>query len=365
MVEAVAREAAARPVTLFGDASVVSRVAPDAGARVTGELADTNTQRVASGSLPLDEVRALLDVHPEALVLVGRRSGIGALTELRGHVLTHHRHAGSFRAASGDVYDPYRRAPPHELPAARGGAARRLPPRCGAHRHRPLPCDAMLSTRPEATRVLVSGFDGHGTPSANGHSTPGASWIFTLAELDRAFLATAMNGAPLPPDHGAPLRLLVPGWYGCTCIEWVDRITLVDDDAPATSQMVEFASRTHQDGVPERARDYRPAIIEQAAMPVRVERWRDAEGIALRTTGILRGGSTPTSAASIRFGDAPWEPVTVDPPARQNATWTLWTHTWRPTRRGELPIRMRIDDPAISTRRLDTDHYLRTIVLPA
>lgn len=224
---------------------------------------------------------------------------------------------------------------------------------------------ARITSRPEATRVLVNGFDGHSVPSANGHSTPGASWIFTPAQLERAFLATAMNGAPLPPDHGAPLRLLVPGWYGCTCIKWVDRITLVDDDAPATAQMMEFASRTHQDGVPTRAADYRPAIIEQAAMPVRVERWREGGAVVLRTTGILWGGSTPTSAASIRFGDASWEPVTVDPPTTQNATWTLWTHTWRPTRSGELAIRMRIDDPSIPTRRLDADHYLRTIVLDA
>ena len=147
--------------------------------------------------------------------------------------------------------------------------------------------------------------------------------------------------------------------------KWVDRITLVDDDAPATAQMMEFASRTHQDGVPTRAADYRPAIIEQAAMPVRVERWRQGDAVVLRTTGILWGGSTPTSAASIRFGDAPWEPVTVDPPTTQNATWTLWTHTWRPTRTGELAIRMRIDDPSIPTRRLDADHYRRTIVLDA
>src|SRR5262249_48943330 len=77
---------------------------------------------------------------------------------------------------------------------------------------------AKLDIRPEAPRVLVSGFDGHSVPSANGHSKPGASWVFTFDQLAEAFLATQMNGVPLPPDHGAPVRLLVPGWYGCTCI---------------------------------------------------------------------------------------------------------------------------------------------------
>ena len=98
------------------------------------------------------------------------------------------------------------------------------------------------------TRVLVSGFDKYQATSAT--SQPGASWIFTLDELkaSRAFLATQMNGAPLTKDHGAPVRLVVPGWYGCTCIKWVDEITLVSDDAPATSQMQEYAARTHQQG---------------------------------------------------------------------------------------------------------------------
>ena len=46
-----------------------------------------------------------------------------------------------------------------------------------------------------------------------------------------------MNGAPLTRDHGFPVRLIVPGWYGCSCIKWVDRIELVADEAPATTQM--------------------------------------------------------------------------------------------------------------------------------
>ena len=126
----------------------------------------------------------------------------------------------------------------------------------------------MIDVLPQATRVLVSGFDRY-SQSQPGASTPGASWIFTVAELEKAgaLLATGMNGVPLGLDHGFPIRLMVPNWYGCACIKWVDAITLVDDDAPATSQMREFASRTHQDGVPALARDYKPATMDQAAMP--------------------------------------------------------------------------------------------------
>jgi len=222
---------------------------------------------------------------------------------------------------------------------------------------------ARVAVSPAATRVLVSGFDGHSVPSANGHSKPGASWVFTFAQLERAFLATAMNGEPLPPDHGAPLRLLVPGWYGCTAIKWVERITLVGEGEPATAQMQEFASRTHQDGVPKLSADYKPASIQQAAMPIRVERWRDGTDIFYRVVGILWGGSRLTDAVSIRFGDEPWANVSVSPPPTTNATWTLWSHTWRPAGAGQTPIRMRIDDQAIPTLRLDIDYYLRTIAV--
>jgi hypothetical protein len=39
----------------------------------------------------------------------------------------------------------------------------------------------------------------------------------------------------------------------------------------------------------------------------------------------------------------------------------LWSQAWRPTSTGAVPIRMRIDDPDIPTRRLDADYYLRTV----
>jgi len=121
-----------------------------------------------------------------------------------------------------------------------------------------------------ATRVLISGFDRYAKASAS--SIPGASWVFTLKELKaaRAFLATEMNGQPLTADRGAPVRLVVPGWYGCTCVKWVDRITFVDESAEATSQMQEYAARTHQKGSPRFAREFQPAVIDQAAVPIRV-----------------------------------------------------------------------------------------------
>ena len=85
-----------------------------------------------------------------------------------------------------------------------------------------------------ATAVLVSGVDPD-VPSTG--STAGASWVIPLASLERlgAFLAVRMNGEPLPLDHGRPVRLAVPGWYGCAWIKWVDEIRVVGTGEPATS----------------------------------------------------------------------------------------------------------------------------------
>jgi DMSO/TMAO reductase YedYZ molybdopterin-dependent catalytic subunit len=222
---------------------------------------------------------------------------------------------------------------------------------------------AMIDVLPGATRVLVSGFDSYSQPQP-GTSTPGASWIFTLAELEKAgaFLATEMNGVPLGLDHGFPIRLMVPNWYGCTCIKWVDAIALVDDDAPATSQMQEFASRTHQEGARAFARDYRPATMDQAAMPVRVEKWRIADEIVYRVVGIMWGGYRVSDKLSIRFASGePYAPVDVCPRQSTNQTWTMWSHAWRPGKVGSYAIALAIHDPSIPTRRLDAGFYERTI----
>lgn len=221
-----------------------------------------------------------------------------------------------------------------------------------------------LDIDPAATRLLVRGFDERTQRST--HSRPGASWVFTFDELASAgaFLATHMNGAPLPHDHGFPVRLMVPGWYGCACIKWVDALQLVDDEEPATAQMREFASRTHQRGVPDLARDYRPAAMHRAAMPVRLERWAVDGAPLIHVVGIVWGGSGPAEALEIRFGDdAPWAPVDLCPAPTNGRTWTLWSHAWRPTAAGSHTIRLRVADDRVPQQRLDIGYYDRSVLI--
>ena len=220
-----------------------------------------------------------------------------------------------------------------------------------------------VSVDPAATQVVISGFDNHA--QAKG-SEPGASWAFRVSDLENAgaFFATHMNGVPLPSDHGFPLRLVVPGWYGCTMAKWVDRITWVDDDYPATSQMLEFASRTHQDGTPERAIDYRPAVIDRAAMPIRVERWLDASGdTAYLILGITWGGRVVTDALRIHVNGDSGQPVDQCERPTDTRTWSLWSHVWRPENPGVATLTLTVDDPSIETQRLDTAYYARSVDL--
>jgi DMSO/TMAO reductase YedYZ molybdopterin-dependent catalytic subunit len=214
---------------------------------------------------------------------------------------------------------------------------------------------------PSATRVLVSGFDKYAASSVT--SVAGASWIFRFEELNSAgaFLATKLNGKPLSRDHGAPVRLVVPGWYGCTCIKWVDRIIVVDDSAEATSQMTEYAGRTHQNGSPRLAKDFLPARIEHAAMPIRVEKLRVDGKLKYRVVGLLWGGNGPVSKLGIRFNPeeeyVPVESLRVP----QTTPWTLWSHTWTPAQRGRYTIRLSILEPGEKPKRLDAGYYARSV----
>ena len=215
-----------------------------------------------------------------------------------------------------------------------------------------------------ATAVLVSGVDPD-APSSSG-STAGASWVIPLSSLDRlgAFLAVRMNGEPLPLDHGRPVRLVVPGWYGCAWIKWVDEIRLVGSSEPATSQMKEFAGRTHQSARHDLARDFVPPEIQAAAVPVRVERRKTASGIEYRIVGIVWGGQKPVDRLAIRFGaDGPWTPFSICPTPATSATWSLWDFRWQPERRGKHSMFLRVPDESVQQRRLDSGYYMREVTI--
>lgn len=212
--------------------------------------------------------------------------------------------------------------------------------------------------RPAATRVLVSGFDEHTVLDPG--SVSGASWNFGLDELraSGAFLATEMNDEPLSPDHGHPLRLVVPGWYACTAIKWVNEIILMDDGAPPTDHMREYAGRTHQDSeVPKLARDFRPATIDPAAVPVRIDKLGRAR---YRIVGLAWGGA---SSLSIRLNPGLSWTAVAEIEANPSRPWSLWSHTVPELAPGRYRIEIAARGSGSSTRRLDAGFYEREILI--
>jgi hypothetical protein len=125
--------------------------------------------------------------------------------------------------------------------------------------------------------------------------------------------------------------------------------------------MKEFADRTHQNGVQKLASEYKPAAIDQAAMPIRVEQWKVDGSDKYNVVGVMWGGHKLTRDLQIRFRpDEAFVPVETYHQTT-NATWTLWSHRWTPADTGVYRIQLKVADPTIPTRRLDEGYYARAV----
>jgi DMSO/TMAO reductase YedYZ molybdopterin-dependent catalytic subunit len=222
---------------------------------------------------------------------------------------------------------------------------------------------ALVDVDPGVGYVRITGFDTY--PDSSSTSVAGAAWVYLRSDLEGAgaFLATRMNDAELPANHGYPVRLIVPGWYGCCNIKWVKEIALVDESEPATSQMLEFASRTQQSGTPRVAAHYLPAVNDVAATVVRVEKWRREDGsVFYRAIGVTWGGPNPVNTLHLQLG-AVSRTVAVSPERLDGRGWSIWEAAWEPAETGDHVISLSVDDPAIRTRRLDSGYYARTVAI--
>jgi sulfane dehydrogenase subunit SoxC len=79
--------------------------------------------------------------------------------------------------------------------------------------------------RPGAIEALFTGLD----RGVEGGVTQAYERALPVAEAFGGLLAYEMNGAPLLPQHGFPLRLVVPGWYGMQNVKWLTRISLLEE----------------------------------------------------------------------------------------------------------------------------------------
>jgi DMSO/TMAO reductase YedYZ molybdopterin-dependent catalytic subunit len=144
-----------------------------------------------------------------------------------------------------------------------------------------------------------------------------------------ALLAYELNGAPLPPQHGHPLRLVVPGWYGMTSVKWLERITVLDRPFDGYQQTHAYRFRRHEDEEGEPLTRMRPrALMVPPGVPDFLTRRRFLSPGRCPLEGRAWSGLAPVAAVDVSVdGGAGWAPAELEPPPDRWA-WSRWTLTW-------------------------------------
>jgi DMSO/TMAO reductase YedYZ molybdopterin-dependent catalytic subunit len=164
--------------------------------------------------------------------------------------------------------------------------------------------------------------------------------------LDDALVALEMNGEPLPPDHGFPARLIVPGWIGIASIKWLGRIEVAD--VPLTSYWNTVQYRYTGGGYPPDS----PPLTEQVVKSA-WELPRPAT-LAAGAPATLRGRSW-SGHGRIRGvevsndGGATWHPAHLRGPNHRLA-WVRWSIPWRDPRPGAYELLARATDERGNTQ---------------
>ena len=150
------------------------------------------------------------------------------------------------------------------------------------------------------------------------------------AMSEEVMLAYEMNDTPLPPQHGAPLRLIVPGWYGMAHVKWVRRITVVGEKFDGF-QMRAYRLRDTADeqGIPLTRIEPR-ALLMPPGFPDFMSRRRVVRSGAVKIEGRAWSGWAPVSRVEVSIdGGDTWELADLDTPQDVHG-WAHWTWTWEP-----------------------------------
>lgn len=130
-----------------------------------------------------------------------------------------------------------------------------------------------------------------------------------------ALLAYELNGAPLPPQHGAPLRLVVPGWYGMTSVKWLERITVLDRPFDGYQQTHAYHFRRSEDEDGEPITRIRPrALMVPPGVPDFLTRRRFVAPGRCELEGRAWSGLAPIASVEVSVdGGETWSAAEVHP----------------------------------------------------
>ena len=179
--------------------------------------------------------------------------------------------------------------------------------------------------RADAVEVSFTGAD-RGFDSGVAHAFGRSLTLDQIEALD-ALVVWAMNGEPLLPQHGAPCRLIVPGWYGMASVKWLTEIEALTEPYRGFQQVETYRYRQEagEDGVPVTEIAVRSLMIppgvpdwysrarylEPGRVTVRGRAW---SGAGRRITRVALGVGEDWRDAVLgdRAGDYAWTPWSVD-----------------------------------------------------
>lgn len=185
----------------------------------------------------------------------------------------------------------------------------------------------LAGLRPSAVDVLPEGLDAEVV--SNGVNLGHVRRPLPIAKaLDDVLLAYEMNGEPLPPDHGAPVRLIVPSWVGIANIKWVGDIEVAD-----TPLFAPFNTELYRLYGPEYPADGAPVTTQTVKSAFELP-W-EGTTLAAGRTHVLRGRSWSGTGRirEVRVstdGGTTWRRANPRGPQRHDAAWLLWELPWRP-----------------------------------
>jgi DMSO/TMAO reductase YedYZ molybdopterin-dependent catalytic subunit len=180
-----------------------------------------------------------------------------------------------------------------------------------------------------AREVILEGADGGKVEDAK--SPPGDLKFARSIPLSKAradvLLAYRMNDVDLPPEHGFPLRAIVPGWYAMASIKWLQRIIVTDKSFTGYYQTLDYAFWKRRGELAE--------LVPLSETQVKAEIARPIEGeVVPANTNVRVRGAAWTSDGEITKvelstdGGSTWNEAKLIGEAKPNA-WRLWEFNWR------------------------------------
>ncbi len=198
----------------------------------------------------------------------------------------------------------------------------------------------------DAVEVLFSGLD-RGIENGEEQFFQ-RSLTLADARQDDVLLAYELNGVSLPSQHGFPLRLLVPGWYGMTNVKWLTHITLLAEPFTGYQQARGYRLRQTDEEQGEPLTRILPrALLVPPGIPEFMTRERTVPAGTWTIEGRAWSGHAPVSTVEVSSdGGAVWQPARLEAPDLGRWAWQRFTFDWDAARCGRYVLCCRARDEA-------------------